>query len=175
MKKATALCSLLFIMILFNNLFAADIKKWTLSPDGFGPIKMNMTLKQIEAASGLKLTSNKPDPQQAENESCYYVALKGLKDVLFMISGNQLVRINLSSPEYRTSKGAKIGDTESKVNALYAGKLQADPHHYDEKGHYLTLFEKPGNRGIRFETDGKVVTLIYSGNHEEVQYVEDCL
>lgn len=175
MKRAATLSSLLLIIILFNNGYAAYSKKWTLSPDGFGPIKMNMTLKQIETASGLKLTSTKPDPQQAENDSCYYVSLKGLNNVSFMVSGNKIVRVNLTSPEYSTSKGAKIGDTESQVKAIYAGKLNVEPHHYDQKGHYLTLFEKPDNRGIRFETDGKVITLIYSGNHEEVQYVEDCL
>ena len=175
MKKTSALLSLLFVMALLNNVYATDMKNWTLSPDGFGPIKMNMTLKQVETASEKKLNSTKPDPDQAEDQSCYYVTLAGLNHVSFMVSGNKIVRINLSSPDYHTSKGAKIGDTESQVRALYTGKLHVEPHHYDQKGHYLTLFEKPDNRGIRFESDGKVITLIYSGNHEEVQYVEDCL
>ncbi|MCE0723019.1 hypothetical protein [Legionella resiliens] len=164
-----------FLMISLNNAFARDSIKWTLSPNGLGPIKMNMTLKQAEHVTGKKFNSTKPDPNQAENESCFLVTLKGIDDVSFMISGNKIVRINITSPAYHTSTGAKIGDTESQVRALYKGKLTTEPHHYDPKGHYLTLFEKPDNRGIRFESNGKVITLIYSGNHEEVQYVEDCL
>lgn len=175
MKKRIALFSLFFVMAFFNITHATNIKNWTLSPEGFGPIKMNMTLKQVEQVSGQQLNSTKPDPHQAEDSSCYYVTLKGLNDLSFMISGNKVVRINLTSPAYSTSLGAKIGDTEAKVNALYAGKLHVEPHHYDEKGHYLTLFEKTNGPGIRFESDGKVITLIYAGNHEEVQYVEDCL
>ncbi|WP_454780540.1 hypothetical protein [Legionella sp. WA2022007384] len=166
----------LFLLLMASYpVFATDSTQWTLSPDGLGPIKMNMTLKQVERSTGKTFESTKPNLDQAENEGCFYVTLKGVKNVSFMVSGNKIVRININSPDYLTSKGAKIGDTEPHVQALYKGKLIIEPHHYDPKGHYLTLFEKPENRGIRFESDGKVITLIYSGNHEEVQYVEDCL
>ncbi|WP_019217519.1 hypothetical protein [Legionella tunisiensis] len=50
-----------------------------------------------------------------------------------------------------------------------------EPHHYDQNGHYLTLIEKSKDRAIRFETDGKVITQIYSGRNQEAHYVEDCL
>ncbi|WP_454785216.1 hypothetical protein [Legionella sp. WA2024007413] len=165
----------ILLMASLNPLFAMDSTQWTLSPDGLGPIKMNMTLKQVERSTGKTFNATKPNLDQAENEGCFYVTLNGVKNVSFMVSGNKIVRININSPKYLTSKGAKIGDTESHVQALYKGKLSIEPHHYDPQGHYLTFFEKPDNRGIRFESDGKVITLIYSGNHEEVQYVEDCL
>ncbi|KTD42120.1 hypothetical protein [Legionella parisiensis] len=163
------------LMTSLNNAVALDHTKWSLSPNGFGPIKMDMTLKQVEHVTGKKFNSATPDPHQAENESCFLVTLKGIDNVSFMVSGNKIVRININSPNYQTSMGAKIGDTESRVQALYKGKLTIEAHHYDPKGHYLTLFEKHNNRGIRFESNGEVITLIYSGNHDEVQYVEDCL
>lgn len=61
------------------------------------------------------------------------------------------------------------------VQALYAGKLEVEPHHYDPNGHYLTLIETGRDRAIRFETDGKVITQIYSGRNQETHYVEGCL
>ena len=160
---------------LVSSLFAATITDWQLSPDGFGPIQIGMTLKQAEQVTGMKFSSTKPDVDQAEDESCFYVRLKGIQDLSFMISGDKIVRINITSSSFSTSKGAKIGDTEAKVQALYAGKLEVEPHHYDQNGHYLTLIEESKDRAIRFETDGKVITQIYSGRNQEAHYVEDCL
>lgn len=175
MKQIIRFFPLFFIMTFSTGLFATSDKNWTLSPEGFGPIQINMSLKEAESASGLKFNSTKPDHDQAEDESCYYVTLKGLSDVSFMVSDNKIVRINLGSPAHSTSKGAKTGDTESQVQKLYEGKLLVEPHHYDEKGHYLTLIDKAQDRAIRFETDGKVVTQIYGGKNNEVHFVEDCL
>ncbi|KTD64953.1 hypothetical protein [Legionella shakespearei] len=175
MKSATLVFSFFVTLALSTGLFAADDKNWTLSPEGFGPIQINMTLKEAEQASGLTFNSTKPDPDQAEDESCHYVTLKGLDDVSFMVSDGKIVRVNLSSAAYKTSTGAKIGDTESQVQNLYNNKLQVETHRYDEKGNYLTLIDTAKDRAIRFETDGKVVTLIYGGRNNEVHFVEDCL
>ncbi|WP_019217520.1 hypothetical protein [Legionella tunisiensis] len=92
---------------LASNLFASTISGWQLSPEGFGPIQIGMTLKQAEKVSGMKFTSTKPDLDQAEDESCFYVSLKGIKDLSFMISGDKIVRINITSSSFSTSKGAK--------------------------------------------------------------------
>lgn len=175
MKARILICSFLLTQALSTSLFAATDKNWTLSPNGFGPIQINMTLKEAEKATGLTFNSTKPDADQAEDESCHYVTLKGLDDVSFMVSDGKIVRVNLSSAAYKTSTGAKIGDTESQVQSLYNGKLQVESHRYDEKGNYLTLIDKAQDRAIRFETDGKVITLIYGGRNNEVHFVEDCL
>lgn len=175
MKKTTLFILLHIALILLNTVFAASLKKWTLSPDGYGPIQVGMTLKQAEVASGFSFNSTKPDATQGEEETCYYVTLKNAKDLYFMVSDNRIVRINVVGPGFYTSTGATIGDTEAKVKGLYSGKLIVEPHKYDDKAHYLTLIDKPKDRAIRFETDGKIVTLIYSGIIEDVHLVEGCL
>ncbi|HHF7346186.1 hypothetical protein [Legionella feeleii] len=160
---------------LVGSLSASTINDWQLSPEGFGPIQIGMTLKQAEQVAGMKFGSTKPEVDQAEDESCFYVSLKGTQGLSFMISGDKIVRINITSSSFSTSKGARIGDSEAQVQALYAGKLEVEPHHYDQNGHYLTLIETLKDRAIRFETDAKVITQIYSGRNQETHYVEGCL
>ena len=92
-----------------------------------------------------------------------------------MISNNKIVRINVSSPDFKTTKGVSIGDSEIKVKKLYQGKLEVEPNKYESKSHYLTLSDTTKDRAIRFETNGKTVTLMYSGKDNEVHFVEGCL
>ncbi|OCH96781.1 hypothetical protein A8135_06390 [Legionella jamestowniensis] len=167
--------SLLFLVVgIVNTALALTVNQWKLSPDGLGPIKIGMTLKEVAKIKGLQLSGNKPDAY--ESERCYTETLKGVKHVLLMISNGKVVRISISSPKIYTSKGAHIGDSEAKVQALYSDKLAVEKHRYEEKGHYLTFVVKqPQERAIRFETDGKKITRIYAGQAPEVYYVEDCL
>lgn len=175
MKQSLLKTTLLLLVTLnlTNPLFAANTQDWKLSLEGLGPIKIGMTTKEAEAASGQVFNATKPDSY--EHESCYNLSFKGMKNLSFMMEAGKIVRINISSPAFATSTGAKIGDTEAQVQAFYKGKLVTEKHRYDEKGHYLTLIEKPQDRAIRFETDGKVISLIYAGKNEQVHYVEDCL
>lgn len=162
----------LILFIVVSPLTAANTD-WLISPEGIGPIRIGMTLKQAEKASGSKFNPVKLD--EYEDKSCYYATLKGTKNLTFMVNGNTIVRVNVSNPAYSTDMGAKIGDTETHVQTLYHNSLKSEAHHYDEKGHYLTLIQKPQDRAIRFETDGKLITLIYSGRINEVHLVENCL
>jgi len=78
-----------------------------------------------------------------------------------------------------TLSGAKIGDTEARIKALYPGQIKVSPHKYtgDSGGHYLTFVPKDkSDRFYRliFETDGKQVTNFRSGKLPEVEYVEGC-
>lgn len=175
MKRYLGMIWLCMGMFFITDMSAAHVKDWKLSQDNLGPIKINMTLQEAEKATGIQFNSKKPDPDQAENISCFYVTLKGMTGISFMVEDNKIVRINISSPDYLTTQGAKIGDTEAQVQGLYKGKLEVEPHHYDRKGHYLTLIDKVHDRSIRFETNGKTITLIYSGKNEPVHFVEDCL
>ncbi|ASQ46557.1 hypothetical protein [Legionella clemsonensis] len=167
--------SLLFLVVgIVNTALALTVNQWKLSPEGLGPLKIGMTLTEAAKIKGLQLSRNKPDVH--ESEGCYTKTLKGIKHVSLMISNGKIVRINISSPRFFTSKGAHVGDSEAKVQTLYNNQLTVEPHRYEESGHYLTsVVKKPQERAIRFETDGKKITRIYAGQDPEVYYVEDCL
>ena len=175
MKKIYHTVLLIFIMILANNLFASNIIDWKLSSVSLGPIHVGMTIKQAQKASGIKFNPVKLDKEQIESCSCYYVSLKGIENLLFMIADNKIVRINVNSAQFETTRGAKIGDTEKEVLTLYDGKLSVEPHHYYVNGNYLTFIKKGQDHSIRFETNGEKITLIYSGVNEYVNQIEDCV
>lgn len=177
MKQVNTRMLVVWVWCLMGHAFAAalPLSHWTLSPNAIGPVTIGMTLKQAEKVSGLRFQSTVPDPGQAEDKSCFYVFFKGEDNLSFMVSEDKIVRIDVTSSAFPTSVGAKVGDTDAQVLALYPGKLQVTPHHYNPKGHYLTLFDKAHDRAIRFETNGKTVTVIYGGRTQEVNDVEGCL
>ncbi|HRD71231.1 MAG TPA: hypothetical protein PK657_13955 [Legionella sp.] len=175
MKKMINGFLVAFLTANISSGFAANLKNWQLSEDSIGPIQIDMTLAQAEKKTGIKFNATNQKTQQADDGSCYYVTLKGIKGLSFMITNNKIVRINVSSPEFKTTKGASIGDSETKVKKLYQGKLEVEPHKYESKSNYLTLSDTAKDRAIRFETNGKEVTLMYSGKDNEVHFVEGCL
>ncbi|TAA26828.1 MULTISPECIES: hypothetical protein [Pseudoxanthomonas] len=88
---------------------------------------------------------------------------------------NGLARIDVSRPGVRTVSGASVGMSEDALKRLYHGRLTQQPHAYVEPdGLYLTLRSRGGEYGIRFETDGSVVTGFYAGTGTAIQYIEGC-
>ncbi|NJR65728.1 MAG: hypothetical protein HC772_10990 [Leptolyngbyaceae cyanobacterium CRU_2_3] len=122
---------------------------------------------------------------QAKYESYSYVKLQNEWDGLeFMLNGDRIVRIDLASPtngisQITTQSGAKIGDTEAQILALYPGQVEVSEHKYVSGGHDLTVTPQPNlpnDRNYRwvFETDGDRVTSIRAGQLPEVEWVERC-
>jgi len=144
----------------------------TLDLRGLGPVRVGMTLAEATAAAGVPIVG----PGGAE---CTYAKAEGgPEDVLFMVIGGRIVRVDVreGSP-VKSLSGAGVGDTETQVQALYANRLQVTPHKYDPTGHYLTLVPTdPSDSGYRliFETDGSKVTQFRSGQVPEVEQVEGC-
>jgi hypothetical protein len=129
-------------------------------------------------------------------ESCSYAKLpNGPEGLEFMLHYNQIVRVDLRShvveqvdghpvqvdltPEISqitTQNGARIGDTEERIKALYSGQVEVAEHKYVPGGHYLivTPKESDSNARIIFETEGDRVTYIRAGQLPEVNLVERC-
>ena len=95
-----------------------------------------------------------------------------------MIHG-RVARIDIESPAFLAESGARIGTTEDELRRMYGPRLEARPHAYADRGHYLTLraagIGKKRRMAIRFETgeDGRV-TRFYAGLWKYVQLVEGC-
>jgi hypothetical protein len=93
-----------------------------------------------------------------------------------MVVKGKVARIDVDTGSVTTEDGAKIGDTEAKLQTIYDGDLQIEPHKYIEGGHYMTVMGDSASAGkaIVFETDGKRVTSFRAGRLPEVKWVEGC-
>lgn len=143
--------------------------------NGFGPVRIGMTVNQASNALGIPLK-----PMTPHEAGCYYVSPGGQpdSDVAFMVIQDRVARVDVFGPTFQTVTGIHVGDTEERVKAAYQGYLKIEPHHYVNHGHYLIVTPKAATyKGMRivFETDGQVVTMIRAGREPEVMYVEGCL
>ena len=132
-----------------------------------------MTVAQASKAAGTKLVSL----GYQEPYCSYYNLQNGTKDIAFMVTKGRIARVDVLKGSISTASGARIGDTEAQIKALYPGQIKVSQHAYKTKGHYLTFVPKDKsdkNYRIVFETDGKRVTRFYSGKIPEVGFVEGC-
>jgi len=144
--------------------------KYPIRFDGYGPVKVGM--KPVEAMKAFKLVENRWD----EDEGCYYLEFDTEdtdKTPGFMVNDGTIARVDVTSPDYLTEEGAKVGDTEQRIKEIYGKGVKVSPHAYVD-GHYLTVTSKDKKYAIIFETDGKVVTYIRAGRPPEVGYIEGC-
>ncbi len=146
--------------------------------NGIGSIRVGMTVAQASKAAGTKLISIK---DYAMELGCYYVQPQSApKELGLMVVDGRIARVDIyEKSSITTLSGAKIGDPESRIKALYPGQIKVSPHKYtgNTGGHYLTFVPKDeSDRNFRliFETDGKRVTSFRSGKLPEVEYVEGC-
>jgi hypothetical protein len=143
---------------------------WTMSETGWGPIRAGMSVADARAAFGGQL----PEPA---NRDCDHVRPPaGPPGVLVMTVGGQIARVEVSDTTVATAAGARVGDTEARINALYPGRVQTGPHKYVD-GHYLVVRRGTGADSVHrlvFETDGQRVTRYRGGRVPEVEWVEGC-
>ena len=145
---------------------------WTVSPCGIGQISAGMTLDEANAATGNALIL------PAALQECDWARVKDApKGLLLMVEGGKITRVNVDdSSTIATTNGAKVGDTEARIELLYPGQVEVQPHKYTD-GHYLVVTSgDPAEKDYRivFETDGKKVIRYRSGLVPSVQYVEGC-
>ena len=143
---------------------------WTVSEAGIGPIRAGMTVGQANAAVGGGFSA----PAGSGNGCTYAAFTRAPKGVAVMLENGKVARVEVRSGSVATTTGAKIGDSELRVMALYSGRVTTTPHKYLPNGHYLTVAPSAGNNRIVFETDGNNVTNYRSGQQPQVEYVERC-
>lgn len=157
-----------------------------LTAEGWGPLRIGMTLAQVVAAAGPD-----SDPEAVggpEPEVCdIFHPARTPEGLMVMIEEGRLTSISASAPtEVRTERGLGPGATAGEVEAAYPGGLKSEPHEYEEApARYLTVWTVGGGeepyvrsaaaRGIRYEVDhsGRV-SVVHAGG-PSIQYVEGCL
>jgi hypothetical protein len=145
--------------------FAGD--GWVVRQDGVGPVKIGMSLQQLNVALHEKFAM----PQDKEDKGCFYVTSTLHPQVSFMIENRHVVRVDVDKSGVTTTAGVQVGDSEEHVKQVYGSPLKVEPNHYTD-GHYLTV--QRGNYGVRFETDEGKVSTFYAGTSEAIQYIEGC-
>ena len=143
-----------------------------MSMTGFGQVRIGLTVPALETVLGRKFGP----PTDEDEVACRYVSAEDLfPGIGFMLLDGRLARIDVDAPGVPTLSGASVGDSQESVIARYRSQLEVQTHAYSgPEGKYLTLFSSDKRYGIRFETDGSVVTRYYAGTGEAVQYIEGC-
>jgi hypothetical protein len=157
--------------------FAGQDTSWTLRHDGIGPLRVGMTVDQARTALGdFHLVQFDPGAP-ADSMACGAATSTRLPaGVRVMTEGARVVRVEVDSGSIATAEGARIGDTEARIQQLYPGHVTVGPHKYTD-GHYLTI--RPAEASdtthlLVFETDGRVVLHFRGGQKPQVEYVEGC-
>lgn len=145
---------------------------WVVREDGAGPVRIGMTLSKLNIVLHEKFTK----PTAKDEQGCFYLDPKKQPKTLLMVVDGRLARIDVNGPGVLTSEGIQVGDSEKRALQVYGRRLKVEPHAYtgDEGGHYLTVKSSDGHFGIRFETDGKKITMYYAGRFDAIQYIEGC-
>lgn len=176
MKKSRRFC-LVLVVILSSVVTSHPLAQsrrdrgLVVTYDGFGPVKVGMTLPQASKALGVRVTRG----AGYDGDECYYASPEsGHEGVIFMMSGPRIVRIDVRGSNYATDRGARVGDSEARIKRLYRGEFKVSRHKYFEAGRYIEVEAKGGRYLIIFETDGRRVTTYRVGRPEQVGYVEGC-
>jgi hypothetical protein len=147
--------------------------------DGMGPLRVGMTADEARLALGHfePLGPVAGDVQGDSALACQHAESARLgPGVLVMLDGGRVVRVEVDSGRVATAEGARIGDTEARIEQLYPGRVTVLPHKYTD-GHYLyvrSAESSDSTRLIVFETDGRVVERFRAGQKPQVEYVEGC-
>ncbi|HEX5870508.1 MAG TPA: hypothetical protein VFY65_08835 [Longimicrobium sp.] len=150
---------------------------WTLRHDGMGPLRVGMTAAEAEAALGNFVLVPFNPGAPVDSMACGYARSDRLPEgVMVMMEGARVVRLDVVRGDVTTAEGARIGDSEARIQQLYPGRVTVGPHKYTD-GHYLTV--RPAEASdtthlIVFETDGQKVLRYRGGQKPQVEYVESC-
>jgi hypothetical protein len=150
---------------------AAAAKTWIVRMDGAGPVRIGMSLAQLNAALG----ENFSMPRDPDEQACFYAETAKQPGIGFMVEHGKVTRVDVTERGFSTAGGIRVGDSEAQVIKVYGSRLKIEPHAYTgPEGHYLTLYSADGRYGIRFETERGRVTGFYSGEAHAIAYIEGC-
>ncbi|MBC8089662.1 MAG: hypothetical protein H7Z40_20560 [Phycisphaerae bacterium] len=140
---------------------------------GIGSLRAGMTF----AAANDSLRGALKAAPGANLAECDYVKWEGgPSGLLVMVVENKIARIETSDTSVATSAGARVGDSEERIQSLYPGRVTVTPHKYGD-GHYLTVQSANADDSlyrIIFETEKNRVTTFRAGIRPAVEYVEGC-
>jgi hypothetical protein len=150
---------------------ASAIDSWRLRIDGIGPVKIGMTIAQLNAT----LHERFGMPEDESDRGCFYLEPKAHPGVSFMMENGKLVRVDVGMRGIETRSGIQVGDSENRTHRVYGSSLTVETRAYlDEPDHFLTIKSKDGRYALRFETAHRKIESFYAGTAQAVSYIEGC-
>lgn len=162
-------CAVLTAIVATSGASAGQ-DRWVIAFNGVGPVKIGMSLSELNTALHERFTM----PPEKGDQGCFYVNPAKHPHISFMIEDVRVVRVDVDSAGIPTTQGVQVGDSEEHALQVYGPKLKVSGSQYDPEGHYLTIQSEDGRNGIRFETEKGKIRTYYAGRFEAVQYVEGC-
>ena len=172
----TALRSMLSIAIaasLTGGVFAQHAPA-TLTPAGFGPVRIGMTVEQVRSIIG------KPrygwGAANSSDGCAVVIADRGVPGGFLMFQKKRLTRISIQgSSIIKTARRVGLNATEAQVRSAYGRTLQVTNADYDEPpAKLLTYWTVPGQRGLRFVTDKTRKVVEIRAGDSSIQLMEGC-
>jgi hypothetical protein len=144
-----------------------------ISPEGYGPVRIGMSVESANTALGGILVADEPldDPQ-----GCRTWNTGGPSAVYYMSDQDRITRISFvdGSEAIRTAEGVGVGSSDAEVRAAYPNAVEQGAAYADAPAHDLLVWAVPDKSGLRFEiNDEGRVTALHAGN-ETILYIEGC-
>ena len=145
----------------------ADIIDWRLSKYGLGPLRVGLTVSEVETRTGYQLDTS------YGSRPCRIMTLRGAPEgISLMFAYGKLVRVDVFRRPWRTRRGIRVGMKGSAVRRRHPN-LRVARHPYTPRGRYLIVGGKP--RRMIFETGPRGrVTSFRGGLSRPVGYIEGC-
>lgn len=152
---------------------------WSLHARGLGQLAVGMGLVEVRRTAGIQLERTGPPPVPADYCTYYRARLAG-KEFHIRVTMDQVNRVELWSPGFRTRDGIGVGDSIERVKAVHGKDISVEPHHYRwDQGFVLMVlgpYEIEGLAyGVAFEASAaNGVTGIRAGRYDEIRQSEGC-
>jgi hypothetical protein len=161
----------LLIFLVFLPGLSISSPPWTLTTQGYGPIRPGMTPREAGQLLKSDLRTKNNSPLEAECGHLYPV--KGHRGISLMIQKGRITRMTATTNDVATKSGVRVGDPEIKLRSLFGESLEIEPHKYDDTGKYYYIWEPGKQRGVKFEVIGGRIQSIHAGD-ESISLVEGC-
>ncbi|MGA9527495.1 MAG: hypothetical protein WBS24_05220 [Terriglobales bacterium] len=105
-------------------------EEWVIRQDGVGPVKIGMSLSQLNAVLHEKFVM----PMRKDEQACFYVDSAEHPHILFMVVKGRLARVDVTEAGTRTAEGIEVGDSENRARQVYGSHLKVNHTRIPEHG-----------------------------------------
>lgn len=155
---------------------ARDSSVPPLTVEGYGDMRIGMTLAEARTASGQALDAEAIEagvPGACVEQP--FSTSDGDK-LWLMFEGDKLVRISAAeeAPHTRTAQNVGVGSSDAEVRTAYQDLVEEGSHYNAPPAHNLIAWTVPDQSGLLFEVNEQgVVTAVHAGR-AQILYMEGC-
>lgn len=150
----------------------SESARWTVSPEGIGPVRFGMSPAAIAAA-----TEDVTVPDRMPAAGCGVLRVAQLPEgASLAVNRGTVVRVDVTAPGVRTEEGLGVGDSEIAVMVLYSGQVTVEPARERGPPSHRLIVSTPDDsaRILLFRTDGSSVTSYHAGFRSAVESPQAC-